>query len=326
MRSRIRRAAAGLVGCAALLAVAGCAPGAEPATPQSLQELSAAYVDAGGACTDLVEQFRASDDDPAVATCGADTVLTLAVDEAQATRLRTGALLLDQPVLWSGRWLVQDPDVDALQDALGGQVARLEPADGPANLADALVVDAGGVVAQDAVPADGEPEALEVDGTTITVVVDPTCDYCGRFLEANGEQLAAWAVDGTATIAYRPVAIGDTAESGYASSLGVAAVACAADADPDAALPLLEALTARGADLDATGVVALADEEAPGAGECVEQGTFAWWTRQATERALAGDLPDGQPLGGVPSIYVGERLYSGDVADPAAFAAFVAEG
>ena len=128
------------------------------------------------------------------------------------------------------------------------------------------------------------------------------------------------------SIAYVPVAIDDTVESGYASSLGVAAVACAADADPEAALPLLESLVARGSDLDAAGVVELADAQVDGAGDCVNQGTFAWWTRQATERALAGALPDGQPLGGVPSIYVGDRLYSGDVADPAAFAAFVTEG
>ncbi|WP_144721320.1 DsbA family protein [Agrococcus jejuensis] len=326
MRLRTRRAGAGLVGCAALLLVAGCAQGVEPIGPQSLGELSAAYVDAGGACTDLVEQYRASDDDPAVATCGTDTVLTLAADDAQASRLRTGALLHDVPVLWSGRWMVQDADVEALQETIGGQIARLEPADGPANLADALVVDADGVVEQDAVPADGEPDAVPADGTVVTVVVDPTCEYCARFLEANGDQLAEWAADGTATIAYVPVAIDDAVESGYASSLGVAALACVADAEPDAALPFIEAMLERNVDLDAAGVVELADEALDGAGDCVTQGTFAWWTRQATERALAGALPDDQPLGGVPSVYVGDRLYSGDVADAGAFAAFVAAG
>lgn len=326
MRTRTRRAGAGLVGCAVLLLVAGCAQGVEPIGPQSLGELSAAYVDAGGACTDLVEQYRASDDDPAVATCGTDTVLTLAADDAQATRLRTGALLHDVPVLWSGRWLVQDPDVEALQESIGGEIARLEAADGPANLADALVVDADGVVPQDAVAADGEPQELPVDGTVVTVVVDPTCEYCDRFLDANGAQLAEWADDGAATIAYVPVAIGDTVESGYASSLGVAALACVADADAEAALPMLQSMLDRNVDLDAAGVVELADEAVDGAGDCVTQGTFAWWTRQATERALEGALPDGAPLGGVPSVYVGDRLYSGDVADAEAFAAFVAEG
>lgn len=326
MGVRTRRAGPGLVGCVALLLVAGCAQGAEPIGPQSLGELSAAYVDAGGTCTDLVEQYRASDDDPAVATCGTDTVLTLAADDAQASRLRTGALLHDEQVLWAGRWLVQDPDVETLQSTLGGQVARLEAADGPANLADALVVDADGVVAQDAVPADGEPGPVPADGTVVTVVVDPACEYCARFEEANGEQLAAWAADGTATIAYVPVAIGDTVETGFASSLGVAALACVADAEPDATVSLLRAMLERNVDLDAAGVVELADEAVDGAGDCVTQGTFAWWTRQATERALAGALPDGQPLGGVPSVYVGDRLYAGDVADAEAFAAFVAEG
>ena len=174
--------------------------------------------------------------------------------------------------------------------------------------------------------ADGEPGPVPAEGTTITIVVDPTCEYCGRFEAANREQLAAWAADGTATIVYRPVALDDTLESGYAASLGVGAVACVADADPDAALPLLQALLEQGVDLDAEAVVALADEASAGAGDCVAEGDFAWWTRQATERALQDPLPDGEPLRGVPSIYVGDRLYAGDVGDAAAFAAFAAEG
>lgn len=327
MRRRARRVRASVVGFVVLLLVAGCAQGVAPVAPQSLGELSAAYVDAGGTCVDLVEQFRASGDEPAVATCGSGTVLTLAVDDAQAVRLRTGALLRDVPVLWSGTWLVQDPDVDALQERLGGQVARLDPAAGPANLADALIVDADGVVAQDGVPADGEPRPPAVDDATITVVTDPSCEYCARFMEANGEQLATWAADGDATVAYLPVSFDDTVESGYASSLGVAALACVADAQPQAALGLLQAMLERNVDLDAAGVVELADAAADGAGDCVSQGTFSWWVRQATERALAGTtLPDGQPLGGVPSIYVGDRLYAGDVGDATAFAAFVAAG
>ncbi|GAA2174040.1 hypothetical protein GCM10009846_18430 [Agrococcus versicolor] len=320
------RARTWVAGCAALLALTGCAQQAERAEPQTLGELSAAYLDAGGACDDLVEQYRATDDDPAVATCGTDTVLTMATDDEQAARLRTGALLRGEPVLASGRWLVQDPDLVELQPALGGEVVALEPADGPANLADALVVDATGVVAQDPVAADGEPGPVPAEGTTITIVVDPTCEYCGRFEAANREQLAAWAADGTATIVYRPVALDDTLESGYAASLGVGAVACVADADPDAALALLQALLEQGVDLDAEAVVALADEASAGAGDCVAEGDFAWWTRQATERALQDPLPDGEPLRGVPSIYVGDRLFAGDVGDAAAFAAFVAEG
>ncbi|MFC7432469.1 MULTISPECIES: DsbA family protein [unclassified Agrococcus] len=315
-----------LTGCTALLLLAGCAQADAPSEPQTLGELSAAYLDAGGACEDLVEQYRDGDDAPAVATCGTDTVLTLATDEAQAAQLRTGALLRDVPVLASGRWIVQDPQVAALQSSLGGELWALDPADGPANLADALVVDASGVVAQPPVPADGEPGEVPAEGTVITVVVDPTCEYCARFEAANRDQLAAWAADGTATIVYRPVALDDAIENGYAASLGVTAIACVADADPDAALPLLQAMLEANVDLDAERVLALADDASSGASDCVRDGTFAWWARHATERALADPLPDGSPLRGVPSVFVDDRLFAGDVSDPAAFAAFVAEG
>lgn len=315
-------------GCAMLLVLCGCAEQQE-AEPQleTIGQLGAAYLDAGGTCEDLVEQYRDDEEAPAVATCGEDTVLTLASDADQAAQLAVAYRLRDVPVLLGGTWLIQDPDIADLQESLGGDIVTLEAADGPANLADALLVGAEGPIERDGVAADGLPEQVDVDGTVITVVVDPTCDYCSTFLETNEDELARLAASGEATIAYLPVALDDSIENAFASSVGVNALACTADADPEAFLGVLDGLLASADDNGWTpdDLAEVGDAAGVDIADCAAEGTFAYWTRQATSRALSEPLPDGEPLRGVPSVLVGDALFAGDVADPDAFAAFVAE-
>lgn len=313
------------VGVAVVLALAGCAPAAGPPVYTTIGQLSAAYIDAGGSCSDLVEQYRASDTAPAVATCGDTTVLTMAASPDDAQALATGYRLRDVPVLVDGSWLIEDPEIDALQAQLGGQIVTLEPADGPANLADALILDASGVRSQPPVRADVAPTPAALDGTVITVVVDPSCAYCSTFLLANQEQLTTWAADGTATVVYRLAALGDTVDNGFAASSGVNALACVADRSPSAFVPALLALAEQsGEGWDAEKLAFVTEAAGADVEDCITGGTFAYWTRQATARALAGPLPDGEPLYGVPSVFVGDRIFAGDVSDAAAFAAFVA--
>lgn len=330
--------AARSVGAALLAALlAGCALTACAQTPPppitTIGELGAAYLDAGGECAELTEQYRESDDAPVVATCGADTELILAADGDQAQSIATERQLQEQTVLVSGRWVMRDPQLEQLQQALGGQIVTLAPADGPANLADAIAFDADGVVTADPVPADGEPAepAPASAPHDVLVVIDPVCEYCDRLLSASGELLTELADSGEARVAYLPVSLGDAIDNGYGSTLGANALACVADREPEAFRPFLTALLAQlqQQPFETGEVAALAAEHvSDGAdaevGECVESAQFAWAVRQSTVRAIESPLQGVEPLRGVPTVIVDGVTFAGDVSDPDALAAFIA--
>ncbi|MCR8670764.1 thioredoxin domain-containing protein [Agrococcus sp. HG114] len=315
----------------ALALLAGCA--ASPPPPiTTIGELGAAYLDAGGQCDELVEQYRDSDDAPVVATCGADTELILAGSPDEALAIATERQLREQTVLVSDRWVIRDPDIETIQQELGGQVVTLAPADGPANMADAIAFDADGVVEADPVPAQGDPEPLPAASGTpdVLVVIDPACEYCDRLLSASGEQLSALADEGGARVAYLPVSLSDSIANGYASTLGANALACVADAAPDAYRSFQTALVAelQGQPFDAASAAALAAEhgaDGDDVGTCIAEGRFAWWVRQATVRAIEQPLQGAEPLRGVPTVLVDGQAFAGDVSDPAALAAFIGQ-
>lgn len=312
----------------ALALLAGCAQ-TPPPPITSIGELSAAYLEAGGECSELVEEYRASDDQPVIASCGADTELILAADADQAQGIATERQLQEQMVLVSGRWVIRDPNLERLQQELGGQIVTLAPADGPANMADAIAFDADGVVPAEPVPADGVPAepAPASAPHDVLVVIDAECEYCERLLTASGELLTELADSGEARVAYLPVALGDQIENGYASTLGANALACVAEAAPEAYRPFQTALLAhlQQRPFEASEVTALAAEHGAEVGECVESARFAWAVRQATVRALQEPLRGTEPLRGVPTVLVDGVVFAGDVSDPAALAAFIAD-
>ncbi|WP_347754352.1 thioredoxin domain-containing protein [Agrococcus sp. ProA11] len=316
---------------AALIAFAllvGCA--SEPPPPiTTIGELGAAYLAAGGECGELVEQYRASDDEPVVASCGADTELILAADGDAAQAIATQRQLQEQTVLVSGRWVIRDPQLETIQQAMGGQIVTLTAADGPANMADAIAFDGAGAVAADPVPADGEPAGVETagDARDVLVVIDANCEYCDRLLAASGAMLTAMADSGQARVAYLPVALGDSIDSGYASTLGANALACVADQSPDVYRPFQTALLAHLQEraFEASEVSALAAEQGADVAACVESAQFAWWVRQATVRAIDAPLQGTEPLRGVPTVMVDGVSFAGDVSDAAALEAFIAD-
>ncbi|WP_405216010.1 DsbA family protein [Agrococcus sp. Ld7] len=316
---------------AALIALAllvGCA--SEPPPPiTTIGELGAAYLDAGGECAELVEQYRASDDEPAIARCGADTELILAADADQALAIATQRQLQEQTVLVSGRWVIRDARLATIQQAMGGQIVTLAAADGPANMADAIAFADDGVVAADPVPAGGEPEprAPAGDVRDVLVVIDAQCEYCDRLLQAGGVLLTELADSGQARVAYLPVALGDSIESGYASTLGANALACVADQAPDAYRAFQTALLAhlQQHPFEAGEVAALAAEHDAQVAPCIESAQFAWWVRQATVRAIDEPLQGVEPLRGVPTVIVDGVTFAGDVGDAAALEAFIAD-
>lgn len=312
----------------ALALLAGCA--SQPPPPiTTIGELGAAYLEAGGECAELVQQYQEAEGDPVVASCGADTELILAADADQAQAVATQRQLQEQTVLVSGRWVIRDPQVETIQQALGGQIVTLSPADGPANLADAIAFDGDGVVAAEPVPADGAPAALPpAEGVPdVLVAVDPQCEYCDRLLGAGGELLAELADSGEARVAYLPVALGDSIENGYASTLGANALACVADQAPEAYRPFQTALLAdlQQERFEAGRITALAAEHGAEVGPCIESAQFAWWVRQATVRAIEEPLQGVEPLHGVPTVIVDGVTFAGDVSDPDALAAFIAD-
>lgn len=312
----------------ALALLAGCA--SEPPPPiTTIGELGAAYLAAGGECGELVEQYRASDDEPVVASCGSDTELILAADPDQALALATQRQLQEQTVLVSGRWVIRDPQLETIQQAMGGQIVTLTAAVGPANMADAIAFDGDGVIAAEPVPAGDEPSALEPATAVpdVLVVIDANCEYCDRLLRASGAMLAELAANGQARVAYLPVALGDTIESGYASTLGANALACVADRAPEAYQQFQTALVAhlQQHPFEASEVSGLAAEQGVDVASCVESAEFAWWVRQATVRAIDEPLQGTEPLRGVPTVMVDGVSFAGDVSDAAALAAFVVD-
>ena len=325
MRARILLAGGAV---AALSLLAGCA--ATPPPPiTTIGELGAAYLEAGGQCEELVEQYRASDDEPVVATCGGETELVLAGSADEALAIATERQLQEQTVLVSDRWLIRDPDLAALQQELGGQIVTLAPADGPTNMSDAIAFDDGGVVGTDPVPA-GEEPAGPADASAVPdvlVVIDPACEYCDRLLAASGEELIALADAGEARVAYLPVALGDAIGNGYASTLGANALACVADGAPGSYRPFQTALLSQlqRQPFDAGSVAALAAEHGAEVEACISEARFAWWVRQATVRAIEQPLQGGEPLRGVPTVLVDGELFHDDVSDADALAAFIAE-
>lgn len=321
MRRAILAAAAALA-----LALAGCSAPANGGI-ETIGQLSAAYIDAGGSCDDLVEQYRADPDEPVVATCGTETVLTLAADSAAADQVGTGYVLREEPVLVSGRWLIADPDIETLQEQLGGEILTLEQADGPANMADAIAFGAAGVVEQEPVPAGGSPSAAAPTGLEITVVVDAQCDYCATFFAANRAQLVDLAASGTATVAYRVVSLEDSVANQFASTMAANALACVANEQPAAFRDVLAALfeSQSEAGWSPEDLATIGEQHDTDITACVDGGQFLSWVRDATTRALSEPLANGEPLRGVPTVIVGADVFAGDVADPAAFAAFVAD-
>ena len=108
----------------------------------------------------------------------------------------------------------------------------------PENMATGgIVFDEDGVVRSE-VPDSGAPEALEEGGSathSVRVYVDYRCPYCSDFEMANGETLERLASSGQATVEIIPLAFLDRVSPDNYSSRASGAMACVADAQPEAA-------------------------------------------------------------------------------------------
>ncbi|WP_060915793.1 DsbA family protein [Microbacterium oleivorans] len=178
------------------------------------------------------------------------------------------------------------------------------------------------------------PTASATAPVDIRVYVDYLSPGAREWQLANVDQLTTWVDQGAATLSYHPVSMLTAKSNGTKYSLrAAAAAACVATHDESVFFAYNTELLSRQPAMDTDGFsdVELADlAQAVGAKDpealrsCIEDGDYIEWTKDATERAIAG-IPDtdGLQLTGTPMILVNGQPYMGALQDAAEFSQFV---
>lgn len=217
------------------------------------------------------------------------------------------------------------------------------PAPGPTNMAsDGIVIGAElEAVETPALAAGASPVATGVDPNVpnIRIYVDYLCPVCGQFEEANAEQLATWAENGTATVEYHPIAILTGRSAGSQYSLRAAnAAACVANYSPNdffAFNTLMfenqpEEGTEGHSDDGLKKLVAQALGQATGSAQkniesCIDDASYKTWVQSATDRATTEAVPHSSldKVKATPTVLVNDKQYTGSISDEKEFQAFV---
>ncbi|CAL4859286.1 thioredoxin domain-containing protein [Microbacterium sp. MM2322] len=178
------------------------------------------------------------------------------------------------------------------------------------------------------------PTASATAPVDIRVYVDYLSPGAREWQLANVDQLTTWVDQGAATLSYHPVSMLTAKSNGTKYSLrAAAAAACVATHDESVFFAYNTELLTRQPAMDTDGFsdVELADlAQAVGAKDpetlrsCIEDGDYIEWTKDATERAIAG-IPDTDnlQLTGTPMILVNGQPYMGALKDAAEFSQFV---
>ena len=216
---------------------------------------------------------------------------------------------------------------------------------GPLNMAsDGILLTGDGTsvtaVETTAAPANATPNPTDQTALTgtanIAVYLDYLCPYCGQFETANGEQITSWVTAGNATLEIHPLSILDSSSAGSKYSTRAAnAAACVANYDPNKFLAVNTALFANQPQEGTTGLtnkqlVSLVEEAGvtdAAVANCINDQEFSSWVATATDRALAGPIPnsDIEKIQGTPTVLVNGVSYTGSLTDTTAFANFVTE-
>jgi protein-disulfide isomerase len=215
------------------------------------------------------------------------------------------------------------------------------PVAGPANMAsDGIVIGSGlKAVPTESLKANASPIATKPDPTgsvvSIRTYIDYLCPYCGEFEKTNATQIGQWAKSGAATIEIHPIAILTSNSAGTQYSLRAAnAAACVANYSPNQFYKfhtlLFEHQPEEGtAGLTDTQLKKLATQagvkDQSEIDKCVNDGTYRTWVQNATDRALAGPIPNSSvsKLTGTPLVLVNGKQYTGSLTSAADFKAFV---
>ncbi|MDQ0642375.1 DsbA family protein [Microbacterium murale] len=217
--------------------------------------------------------------------------------------------------------------------------------------ADGIVVNTAPNVGAEEVP---ETPAPEETGTGATETPEPTpeptasaaavdvhiyVDYlspgAGEFERANARQLAGWINEEAVTVTYHPVSMLTASSNGTKYSLrSAAAAACVSTYSPAQFYSFNHELLVDQPEVDSNGrtdveladlAIAVGVDDAKVVRNCIEDGDFASWAKEATSRALEGPLAgsDDLVLTSAPMIVVNGEAYVGSLKDPVEFAQFV---
>jgi protein-disulfide isomerase len=267
----------------------------------------------------------------------------LAREKARALREEQQKRQRRRRLAWRGGVAVAILAVAAIVAIVIVNGVRPAAAAGPRNMAsDGILLTGGGTsvtaVSTPALAAGEKPVATRPSAAagTVNIVmyVDYLCPYCGQFETTNAAQINSWVTAGNASLELHPISILDSSSAGTKYSTRAAnAAACVANFDPDHFLAVHTALFAQQPAENAPGLTdaelaklvtgaGVTDAKVPG---CITDQTFAPWVHAATDRALAGPLPntDVKKVTGTPTVLVNGKAYSGPLGDAAAFATFV---
>jgi protein-disulfide isomerase len=215
------------------------------------------------------------------------------------------------------------------------------PGPGPANMAsDGIVIGTGlkavstASLAADAAPVPSTPDP---SGSVVSIrlYVDYLCPFCGQFERTNASQLSQMASSGAATVEIHPISILTSHSAGTKYSLRAAnAAACVADDSPN---QFYKFHTSLFTNQPVEGSAGLTDAQikklvtAAGAtntsaiNKCIDDGTYTTWVTNATDRAIAGPIPNSNvaKLNGTPLVLVNGKQYTGSLTSATDFKAFV---
>ncbi|MFE1645878.1 DsbA family protein [Microbacterium sp. P01] len=160
---------------------------------------------------------------------------------------------------------------------------------------------------------------------TLDTYIDFMCPVCKQFETSYGSSIQGLVDDGTITLNIHPISILDRASSGTEfSTRAASAMYCVAAADPDNALPFMQAMFANA---PAEGSTGLTDEEivsiAEGAGvtdasDCITNGTYTKYVASMTPKTPVAPGSSGI---GTPTIAVnGEVIANSTLPAPAELA------
>lgn len=169
----------------------------------------------------------------------------------------------------------------------------------------------------------------------VHIYVDYLSPGAGDFERANARQLAGWINEDAVTVTYHPVSMLTASSNGTKYSLrSAAAAACVATYSPEQFYAYNHELLVDQPEVDTNGrsdveladlAVAVGVDGPKVVRNCIENGDFASWAKEATSRALEGPLVGSKDLvlTSAPMIVVNGEAYVGSLKDPAEFSQFV---